>query len=132
MYITANEKFNEWNRLKKKLHQKSFRPYFKVREVWWASIGQNIGDEQNGKNHRFERPVLVVQKFYNNLIFVLPLTSKVKEGSYYFRKVVNNIDGVIILSQGRVIDAKRLIRRIEVLDEESFSLIITRYKKLIK
>lgn len=62
---------------------------------------------------------------------MLPLTSRVKEGNYYYRKVVNNVDGSIILSQARVIDAKRLLRRIEVMDEESFSTIVKRYKELI-
>jgi mRNA interferase MazF len=131
MYIYSDDNFNQWNDLKKKIHTKEFRPFFKQREVWWASVGQNVGDEQNGKNHNFERPVLIIQKYYGSLALVLPLTSKVKKGSYYYRKIVNNIDGSIILSQARVIDAKRLLRKIEVIDEESYTDIVKRYKELI-
>jgi mRNA interferase MazF len=125
------EKFEQWSKLKLRIDERDPRPYFKIREVWWASIGQNIGDEQNGKNQLFERPVLIVQKFYNNLFLALPLSTKAKRGNYYFRKTVNQKDGVVILSQSRVLDSKRLLRKIEMLDENSFSEIVNQYKKLI-
>lgn len=42
------------------------------------------------------------------------------------------VDGDIILSQGRVIDAKRLIRKIETIEEKVFEDIKENYKKLLK
>jgi mRNA interferase MazF len=124
-------RFDEWNDLKKTLHSNDFRPYFKAREIWWASLGQNIGDEENGKNERFDRPVLIIQKFYNNLLLALPLSTKVKEGSYYFRIRGVKVDGIVILSQSRIIDAKRLIRRIEILDLYTFECIKKKYIDLL-
>lgn len=123
--------FDHWNEFKKDLHKFGHRPYFRVREVWWASIGHNIGDEQNGKNEYHERPILIIKRFYKNMVFYFPLTTRIKRGNYYFRKKINGKDGVIILSQGRVIDSKRLIRRIETIDEESFNNIIHKYKDLL-
>ncbi len=29
----------------------------------WCSIGINVGDEEDGKNELYERPVLVIKKF---------------------------------------------------------------------
>ena len=33
---------------------------FKERDIFWVSIGQNIGYEQNGKSDIFSRPVLIL------------------------------------------------------------------------
>lgn len=37
--------------------------YFYEKDVWWASLGANIGHEEDGKNKKFERPVLILKKF---------------------------------------------------------------------
>jgi hypothetical protein len=36
---------------------------FKEREVWWCSIGLNVGDEEFWKGAYFTRPVLVFKKY---------------------------------------------------------------------
>ena len=126
------EYFDHWNELKKSLHLFKVRPpYFKEREVWWASIGQNLGDEQNGKNEYFERPVLIVKRFYQNIFLGLPLSTKPKKGNYYYSIVGEKIHGIIILSQMKIFDAKRLLRKIEVIDEATFCDIVKRLKDLI-
>ncbi len=54
--------FVEWTKLKVRIHIKENSAlYFHEREVWWASLGKNIGFEQDGKNKMFERPVLVLK-----------------------------------------------------------------------
>lgn len=125
------QKFGKWNELKKDLHDKSTRPYFKIREVWWASVGQNIGDEQYGKNEFFERPVLILTRFYSTLALVIPISSKLKEGNYYHSLNAEKVKGILILSQARVIDAKRLLRRIETINIDEYNKILNKYKKLI-
>ena len=63
--------FDSWNTEKKQLEE--FGPdvlIFHEREIWWCSIGVNLGDEQDGKNELFERPVLVVRKFNRKLAWV--------------------------------------------------------------
>ena len=54
------QSFADWARLKLRIHlyKNLDSVYFRERQIWWASVGQNIGVESNGKNANFERPVL--------------------------------------------------------------------------
>lgn len=91
------------------------------REIWWCSLGVNVGFEQDGVGNNFERPVIVMQTFGKDTFFGAALTSRAKEGKYYFPiGVVGGKDASVILSQVRFIDAKRLINKIVTLDEENF------------
>jgi len=126
------EKFAKWAVLKEEIHFEKEAPFFKEREIWWTSIGFNIGFEQRGKNDKFERPVLVIKKFNRNIFWGIPLTSKSKEGKYYYPLVVHGIHASAILSQIRLLDAKRMIRRIEIIDEGHFEEIQGKICALIK
>lgn len=44
--------FDKWNELKKKIDAKEeeTRLFFRDGEVWWVSLGVNIGFEMNGKD----------------------------------------------------------------------------------
>ncbi|MFH1145912.1 MAG: hypothetical protein V1707_03050 [bacterium] len=56
--------FFSWHEEKEKLEEIGYDTLlFREGEVWWCSIGLNLGHEQDGKNVFFERPVLVVKKF---------------------------------------------------------------------
>ncbi len=68
-----SEIFNEWNNLKISIHKSESFSYPQVRDIWWVNLGQNIGVEINGKNHRFERPVVVIKVFNNLGLLVAPL-----------------------------------------------------------
>ena len=57
------KKFIEWHCLKEVLQNKNTKVYFAEREVWYCSLGSNIGNEQDGKHQLFERPVLIYRKF---------------------------------------------------------------------
>ena len=48
-----------------------------------CTLGKNIGDEEDGKTEDFERPPLIFRKFNKNLLFILPLSSKIKENNEY-------------------------------------------------
>ena len=37
--------FDTWNMLKKHIHQKRFSAFVHAREVWWCSLGLNVGTE---------------------------------------------------------------------------------------
>lgn len=77
--------FDTWNKRKKKLHIRAIDTlYFHERDVWWCSIGVNIGFEQDGKGETVQRPVVVLRKFNKHVLLVLPLTTKVKKHRYYF------------------------------------------------
>ncbi|OGY42782.1 MAG: hypothetical protein A2Y67_03560 [Candidatus Buchananbacteria bacterium RBG_13_39_9] len=121
--------FIEWTKLKIRIHlapDKKF--YFHEREIWWASLGINIGFEQDGKHKTFERPVLVLKVFNKYLLWILPLTSKEKTGKYYYSTEYNGEKSNIILSQLRLISSKRLIRKIRKLSPREF----TEIKEILK
>ncbi|MEK9183120.1 MAG: hypothetical protein AAB849_01275 [Patescibacteria group bacterium] len=50
-------KFIEWTKIKIRIHISERVIYFREGEIWWASLGINIGHEQDGKNQNFERPI---------------------------------------------------------------------------
>ncbi|MCB9811044.1 MAG: hypothetical protein H6779_04545 [Candidatus Nomurabacteria bacterium] len=54
--------FKKWNIIKTKLDAKTSHRTFKERDIWWCSLGVNVGHEENGKGGVFNRPVLVVKK----------------------------------------------------------------------
>lgn len=105
------ENFIRWTKLKIRIHIKDKDVYFREKEIWWASLGMNVGYEQNGKNENFERPILVLKKFGSGSLWALPLTSKEKIGRFYYRFDFKGKNHSVILTQLRLISSKRLLRR---------------------
>ena len=79
-------RFVQWTKLKIKLHlsNKEKELYFREGEIWWASLGANVGHEEEGKNDSFERPILALKKFNEHLLWAIPLTTKTKEDNPYY------------------------------------------------
>lgn len=126
--------FDTWNVLKKNINnapETSQNRYFKEREVWWCSLGVNIGDEQDGKNELFERPVLIFRIFNKGLVWIIPLTSKRKAGIYYYSLGHESYQYTLILSQLRLVSAKRLGRKIFTLSSEHFKVVREKMKALM-
>lgn len=122
-------KFSQWTKLKIKLHiSKQSGVYFRDKEIWWASLGVNIGFEQDGKHENFERPILVLKKFNQYVLWALPLTSKNKVGKYYHQFQYKGKKFTVILSQLRLISSKRLLRRIGIFPTKELNQV----KSLIK
>jgi mRNA interferase MazF len=123
------EKFIKWSKLKIRIHVSEHPEfYFHEREIWWASLGANIGFEQDGKHDKFERPILILKKFGGRTLWALPITSKEKNGRFYYQFEYNSQKYSVILSQLRLISSKRLLRKIRTISNEDFFKII----KLIK
>lgn len=116
--------FDAWNERKKKLHEGDKEVLFHEREIWWCALGVNIGFEQDGTNEHFERPVLVVKKFSRDVLWVLPLTRSEKRGRYYVPISVGDSNSAVVLSQFRLISAKRLQRYMHKLPQGQFREII--------
>jgi mRNA interferase MazF len=127
------EEFVKWTKLKVRIHLNDNRLFFKEREVWWASIGMNIGFEQNGKNETFERPVLIIKKFNHDVMWVLPMTSKDKSKSnkYYYPVEYENEISYIILSQLRLVSSKRLLRKVRTLSKNEFKTVCKKIKNFL-
>ncbi len=120
------KRFLEWIGYKKKLDTSNHRPpYFKQREIWWASFGENIGTEMNGKHTYFRRPVLIIRKLDRYSFLAVPLTSKLKEGSWYVPITHSGKKSTVVISQLRHLDYRRLDKRMTTLDENDFTKVIT-------
>ncbi len=116
--------FQKWHFKKSFLNNKSTRLFFHEREVWWCSLGVNVGFEQDGKGKFFTRPVLVLKKFNKEIFWALPLTTKIKESKFYTPIFLGDqISRNVILSQIRLIDAKRLIDKMGTISRENYELI---------
>ena len=105
--MTEEKRFDEWNKMKKKLHFSNTIPLYHEREIWWLAIGENIGSEVNGKGKDFLRPVLVVRK-YGNLFFGVPLSSQPHQGIWYESFAYKNRTQFALLSQAGRLSANRL------------------------
>jgi mRNA interferase MazF len=125
------KKFDEWNGLKTKIEQKPHL-FFKAREIFYAHIGENVGFEQCGKGDSFVRPVLVFKKFNNALFWGIPLSTTQNRGKYYFDFEFKDSTSVAILSQLRLIDAKRLDRKIGKMEKVEFQKLKTRVIEMLE
>ncbi|MFA5184088.1 MAG: type II toxin-antitoxin system PemK/MazF family toxin [Patescibacteria group bacterium] len=125
--------FFGWAKLKPRIHyfRNENEIYFKTREIWWASLGINIGYEQDGKHDKYERPVLILRKFGGGALWVLPLTSKNKLDRFYYNFRSGRDTYSIILSQLRLISSKRLSRKIMTMPEQEFWEVIRSIKNLL-
>lgn len=123
--------FDNWNKIKKQIDSNQTEIFCNKREVWWCSFGLNVGSELCGKNEFFERPVIVLKVFNRNTIKVIPLTSKIKKGKYYFEVDFNNIKSYASLSQVKTISTKRLSRKMGRLNNKQFLDLINVYKNSI-
>ena len=116
--------FDNWNKEKKKLENVSPDTLtFHEREIWWCSIGINLGDEQDGKNELFERPVLVIKKFNNKICWALPMTTRPKSGIYYHPLKHDGQTFSVILSQIRLVSVKRFKRFVRKISPHQFEMI---------
>ena len=108
--------FKAWSQVKESIHNKSGNPPgYKEREIWWAQLGVNIGDEEDGKGISFSRPVLIVKGFSRSLVWVVPLTSAEKHGKYYYSFVLNDSISTALLSQLKALDVRRFTQRMGVI-----------------
>ncbi|MCQ4188380.1 type II toxin-antitoxin system PemK/MazF family toxin [Methylocystis suflitae] len=123
--------FDRWNGIKKNVHRREEPILFHEREIWWCALGANVGSEQDGVGDSFERPVLVIANFNNNVLWALPLTRTFKPNRFYCQ--LDDDEGgqsAVVLSQLRLISSKRLVRKIRTLDERQFEAAVRALKRL--
>ena len=126
------KQFDIWNELKKNLDaKKRFYP-FKEGEVWWVSVGENVGVEICGKNERFSRPVLVFKKLSQFAFLGVPLTSQEHNGNWYVNFEFKNKSQYAALSQIRIFAAGRLSDRMGTLSEMDFGKVKAGFGNLYK
>ena len=118
---TMNKEFDRWNERKKKIHNAGAGRFYHKREIWWCSLGANIGYEQDGGGPLFQRPVLIVKGLSAHTCIVIPLTTS--KSRHPMRISLGNIDGeesAVVISQLRVVDTRRFTERLGILEKVLF------------
>jgi mRNA interferase MazF len=124
--------FVVWHSEKVDLQNTKIRPGFYEREVWFAAVGENVGYEQDGRGERFLRPIVIIKKFNNEVLWAIPLTSKEKTGKYYFTfGLAEKEKSTAILSQLKLIDAKRLEYKIGNISKGDFKELKSKLTQLL-
>lgn len=123
--------FGEWGKEKQNIENKSRLPVFHDSEIWWCSLGLNIGHEEDGKNEKYERPILILRKFNKELLVGIPLSTKIKTGDFYVNFKNKDFEYSVLLSQARVMSSKRLIRKINKISRGKFALVKNKYRELM-
>ncbi len=115
------KRFKEWLTVKSRLdHRYHEPPMFNEREIWWCSIGENIGVEISGKGDLFFRPILIVKKLDRFSYLGVPLTTTKREGDRYHSFFLEDVPNTIIISQIRHMDYRRMYSLISTLPTNDF------------
>jgi mRNA interferase MazF len=112
--------FWKWHEIKSSLEERDNIVYFYEREIWLASFGINLGHEEDGKNERFLRPVVIMKKFNGDMFWGVPLTSTDRSYPHYYPIEINGRKSSLLLLQMRSIDRKRLFRKVGAINEKDF------------
>lgn len=112
--------FDGWIARKKTIDGMPGTAFAHPREIWWCSVGVNVGAEIDGKNDNYERPVIVMKVYNKETLLVLPITSKQKDDEFHHKINADKKTVWVKLTQHRVISNKRLLRKIDVLGEAEF------------
>ena len=95
-------------------------------------LGENVGFEQDGSGDDYRRPILALKALGSNTLLAVPLTTSAR--THPLRLALGLVEGKeahALLSQIRVIDTKRLIRKMGYLDKEIFSDIRKAVKDML-
>jgi mRNA interferase MazF len=127
------KRFLEWMGLKEKLHQGKHRaPLVSERDIWWASIGENVGSEINGKSERFSRPVLILRKLAHESFLVAPTSTQHRERTWYVHVRLKDQDEYVYLNQIRTIDHRRLFSKLGQIATDYFDKVKEGFWRLYK
>ena len=113
----TRDEFDAWNEKKRVLDTNKRGLLFKEGEIWWCSVGRNVGEEVYGKGREFRRPVVILKKLTGNSCIVMPTTTKPRRGSWYHHIHVTGKDRFVMMHQLRFISGNRLWVRESTLSE---------------
>ena len=124
--------FQKWHNKKTHIDDVVKRPFFHEREIWFCHLGANVGFEQDGMGDDFLRPIIIFKKFNNEIFWGIPLTKKEKNTVHYFTfSFPERGKNTAILSQIRLIDARRLSYFIGEISEIDFRALKNKFKALL-
>lgn len=130
--IEYSKDFDGWNIKKKTINFNEHNPpMFKERDVWWLSVGINVGFEEDGKHENFVRPVLVLKKFNRMLFLGVPLSRQLKDNPYYLPITLQDKTVSVLISQLRVFSSKRMWNKIGELDSLDYEKVLKYFREKI-
>ncbi len=106
------KEFEKWNRVKQSLEAEDRSITFNEKEIWWCSVGVNLGSEHDGKGESFIRPVYILRKINSRVFLGIPITSKLIHDYAHVAFYVNYDFSTAVVSQMRTFDKKRLLKKI--------------------
>lgn len=124
------KRFGEWISIKSELHFSATPRTVTEGEVWWCSMGENVGVEINGKQELFLRPVLVTKKLSKFGFMGIPLTSQKHEGNWYVGFEFKKRKQFAALAQARVLSVYRLCRKMGTVPNSDLELVREGFRKL--
>ncbi len=125
------KRFGQWFEVKEKLHSGTqHAPYVNEGDIWWFSVGENIGSEINGKSKIFTRPAIIYKKLAHGFYLVIPTTSQQKDGSWYIGIRQQGKEMWGCLHQIRTIDFRRLWSRMGRIDDEEWRALRAGFRRL--
>lgn len=129
--------YHKWHEKKSAVNAIENRPFFHEREIWFCTLGANVGFEQDGTGMDFLRPIIIIRKFNNEIFWAVPLTRLKKKlgkkaGCYYFSfSFKPRVVSAAILSQIRLVDARRLYYLVGEISTTDFAELKKRLKALL-
>ncbi|MES2623129.1 MAG: type II toxin-antitoxin system PemK/MazF family toxin [Patescibacteria group bacterium] len=128
------EKYDAWNIKKQDIQSSDITDslFFNEAEIWWCSLGINVGAESFGKGGKFRRPVLIVKKLSNDLCIVLPLTTKEKVGTWFIDVTMQGVKRCVLLYQIRMLHKKRFYLKMGQLDDNDMNNVKEKLEVLLK
>jgi len=125
--------FHDWNIKKIKIDKNETFNHPREKEIWWCSIGINIGSEVYGKGADYTRPVLVINAEGSESFIGIPLTSNIRSRKYSC--IIKTDDEVLhtaLIYQIRSFDKRRLTERKYLLSNQEYFKIQKYFNKLYK
>jgi mRNA-degrading endonuclease toxin of MazEF toxin-antitoxin module len=127
--------YQEWTPVKAQINNRDEKlpnRGYKVGQIWWCSIGENIGSEEDGKGMHFARPVLIVAGYSRHLFIGIPLSTTKNRGTHYYPFTANDgEESVALLMQIRAFDTSRLRNRKTTISKEELAKIADEVKSLL-
>lgn len=131
MNKNGKKNFKKWMKVKEQINNDNKPRSIKEGDVWWSSIGENVGNEICGKGDEYLRPVLVFRKLNDNNFWAIPFTSKRHTGDWYVTFNFNNREQVAVVSQIQNMSTARLRRKIGQLSKGDYKMVFDGFMKLL-
>ncbi len=115
--------FEQWNLIKQQINYENRSVRIRAGDVCWIFVGVNVGSEIDGKGESFLRPALILNVMGDDLVLIIPLTSKQKQLPRYIPLEIQDRTSFLCLHQLKVVSQNRILRRIEHISDSRLASV---------